>query len=730
MMRSGATKSKWQKRSRIGLAIVFSRCFLVGISGEVAQGWEGHKWDEWKQVTTWEKVASDRVQAGRKDLVPLLTPVGGGKENINEITAWEAKRATTAATIRGILGTPTDLKRLGVKAEVLGEEILEDHIRRHIRIRTEADDWIPAYVLLPKELKAGKTAAMICLHQTVEQGKQEPCGMWGNPSLSFALDLVRRGYFCIAPDVIGFGERTPEGAPPYDGSLKFYKKHPNWSFVGKMIWDVGSVIDYLLTMPEVDRLRIGSIGHSHGAYGTLFAAAFEPRISLAIASCGFTTLRSDPSPNRWSHLTALIPQLGTYLPKVEEIPFDWHDICSLIAPRSLFVWYTTKDKIFPNTENLAGVFEDLKGVYGLYGAAGEMGYASAAVPHNFTGEAHRLAYGWLDARFAGTRDLRRIPNTPAAWEAQRVQIIHAMLRDMGELPADSGALDVKVLEEEKLDGLVRRMIEYSVGPGDRVKAYLMMPADANGEQRPGVLVLHQTTAEGKRESVGIAGKATLAFGKELAERGYVTLSPDSICAGERIDGFGAFDTRGHYLRYPALSAMGKMIHDSRRALEVLLQVDGVDGERIGAIGHSLGAEEAAALAAVDPRIKATVASCGWSTFEADEQRIRWARDQWFSYMPMLRPVFLRGDLPAWDWHEVIRLIAPRGYYQHTKSDDPIFPEAVSAHEATLSGRSVWGLYGAEENLVSVLLPGPHEFTDAVRLDAYAWLDGQLKRRGE
>ena len=203
--------------------------------------------------------------------------------------------------------------------------------------------------------------------------------------------------------------------------------------------------------------------------------------------------------------------------------------------------------------------------------------------------------------------------------------------------------------------------------------------------------MHQTTAEGKRESVGLAGDRSLAFADDLAQRGYVTLAPDSITAGERIDQYGAFDTRGHYQRNPGLSAMGKMLHDAQRAIDVLLQTEGVDEERIGAIGHSLGAEEALMLAAFDERVQATVASCGYATFAADPNRIRWARDHWFSYMPTLRPVFGRGQVPHWDWGDVIRLVAPRGFYQHTTREDQIFPESESAYRGRRSGPADLGL---------------------------------------
>ncbi len=172
-----------------------------------------------------------------------------------------------------------------------------------------------------------------------------------------------------------------------------------WSFMGKMIWDVSRQIDFLETLPEVDSGRIGCIGHSHGAYGSLFAAAFEPRVRMVIASCGFTTLRSDPAPERWSHLTALIPQLGVYLPDVTSIPFDWQHVCGLVAPRPMFVWYATRDTIFPNTENLESVLKDVRTVYDVYGAGDALTWQNFDGPHQFPAAAREAAYEWLERRW-------------------------------------------------------------------------------------------------------------------------------------------------------------------------------------------------------------------------------------------------------------------------------------------------------------------------------------------
>jgi hypothetical protein len=134
------------------------------------------------------------------------------------------------------------------------------------------------------------------------------------------------------------------------------------------------------------------------------AMAFEPRVAAAVASCGFTTLRADPNPERWSHLTALLPQLGLYLPDVASIPFDWQHVLALAAPRKLRVWYTTRDSIFPNTENLAGLLQDVQGVYRLYGAESSLAWNSDAGPHQFPRAQREAAYRWLEEalRLRGT----------------------------------------------------------------------------------------------------------------------------------------------------------------------------------------------------------------------------------------------------------------------------------------------------------------------------------------
>jgi hypothetical protein len=192
---------------------------------------------------------------------------GPGSENpalIDEIRAWEQKRDHYTKAITKILGEPSSLTIPAAEVQALGEEVFDDHVRRHIRIRSEVDDWIPAYLLLPKNMPATPLPAMICIHQTVAQGKDEPCGIKGDKGTCSPW-LVRRGYV-YRPDMIGFGERIPAGTQPYRQRCLLQASqiivfHGKWSGMSRESSTIcGRAV--------VDPLQIGSIGHS-SSYDTL-----------------------------------------------------------------------------------------------------------------------------------------------------------------------------------------------------------------------------------------------------------------------------------------------------------------------------------------------------------------------------------------------------------------------------------------------------------------------------
>lgn len=377
--------------------------FITFVCAPHAFAWPGFVWEDWQKATGVQKPDMVTAQSGHSELLPLLKTSFEDGETITTTAAWEQKRLGILETLRTLFGTPSGVTPADTAA-VLGEaEQREGYTRSHVMIPGEVGDPIPAYLLLPDTPVATPAPAMIVLHQTQAPGKDEACGITGDPEMAFADELAKRGYICLVPDAIGFGERIPAGEQPYHDSMKLYERHPNWSFFGKMNWDVSRAVDYLESRDDVDGARIGAIGHSHGAYGSIMAAIQEPRIALVVASCGFTTLRTDPRPDRWSHLTALMPRMGFYVDDVASAPLDWHEIVACIAPRPYFNWATLEDDIFPETANLAEVYEQLEGVYALYDE--KENFHGELVPgkHRFPKEGREKAYAWLDNHFGVER---------------------------------------------------------------------------------------------------------------------------------------------------------------------------------------------------------------------------------------------------------------------------------------------------------------------------------------
>ncbi len=339
-------------------------------------------------------------------LLPLLSSTDSTRTDIIDLNAWQLKQAEIRSVLTALVGNPTNLQKPAQEAIESNQFEAADHFRHHLSIRSETDDWIPAYFLIPKSPSVQRLPTVIVLHQTVPQGKDEPCGITNRakpyPDMTFALELVARGYACLVPDTVGFGERNPTSDNPYVGALDFFRRHPHWSYFGKMNWDIQRMVDYLETRPEVDPKRIALVGHSHGAYGSIMGAIFEPRVAAVLASCGFTTLRADPHPERWSDMTALMPRLGYYTSNIKTAPLDWHEILSLLAPRPFYYWGTLQDSNFQHTENLTEIFAQLAKVYALYGnPAPKLDLRDG--PHGFPKPARERAWNWLDQTLRNAR---------------------------------------------------------------------------------------------------------------------------------------------------------------------------------------------------------------------------------------------------------------------------------------------------------------------------------------
>jgi len=239
--------------------------------------------------------------------------------------------------------------------------------------------------------------------------------------------------------------------------------------------------------------------------------------------------------------------------------------------------------------------------------------------------------------------------TLAQWEEWRKHLRAAWMKFLGPMPVKRPPVKLKVLRTDRLKGLTRQLVRYESEAGLKVEGYLLRPTDIQpGKKRAALVALHATTTETIDQIAGVRGNPTRQIGLQLAQRGFVVFCPRCFL-WQSVSGYGKAVAKFRQ-RHPKTLGMHKMLYDAQRGIDVLESLSYVDAQRIGAVGHSLGAKETLYLTAFDQRIKAAVASEGGIRFGSTN----WDAP-WYLGKRIGEPRFSRNH------HELLALIAPRPF---------------------------------------------------------------------
>lgn len=247
----------------------------------------------------------------------------------------------------------------------------------------------------PKDVVAArKLPVVIWLH-----GYNYPLGyMWVyRRDLHPILALVNAGFAVFAYDQTGFGSRWNEAA-------RFYDRHPRWSQMGRMVEDVSAAVEALQEDSALDPEMIFAFGYTMGGTVGLYAAALDPRIKGVVSICGFTPLQTDRSENgssgmtRYSHKRGLLPRLGLFAGHEAQLPFDYDDLISLMAPRPVLVVQPQMDRDADPAAVRAAV-DRARRVYSLFGDTTKLGLDEPRDIARLTTPTQDRAIAWMKAHF-------------------------------------------------------------------------------------------------------------------------------------------------------------------------------------------------------------------------------------------------------------------------------------------------------------------------------------------
>jgi dienelactone hydrolase len=231
-----------------------------------------------------------------------------------------------------------------------------------------------AYFLLPDGLE-GPKPAVLCLPGhgrgvdsivgIAEDGSQRPLDAPAEYQMDFALQCVRHGYPTLALEQVSFGHRRDAQAAQQGGGASSCNRDTTAAFMlgesmtGWRVWDAMRALDVLQTRPEADPHRLAKMGISGGGLTSLWTAAVDERVKVAVVSGYFNTFRDS--------ILAMDHCVDNYVPGISpdlELP----DLAGLVAPRGLYAEGGTTDPIFPLPATEAAA-RRAREIYGVFGAA-------------------------------------------------------------------------------------------------------------------------------------------------------------------------------------------------------------------------------------------------------------------------------------------------------------------------------------------------------------------------
>jgi len=635
---------------------------------------------------------------------PMMLEKDGMEIPVATQEQWLKKRQWIEKEIQhwitGTFPPPPD----NLQAQLVEEVIQEPWIMRTVELRFGPDH--RAKMTVDLMIPPGKGPFPVFMTQG--RGSFEP-----GPR-NWALTALKRGYIgCIyaGSDRRDDTEADDEETDPYAVIW------PGYDFTNLMrrAWGASRVIDYLYTLPLVDKQSIGITGHSRNGKQSLMAAAFDKRITAVIPSSGntgegtpwrYTSEKYDNETIRqitsnfphWFH-----PRLRFFIGREHKLPVDQNLMLALVAPRGLMLSSSINEQQ-GNPWGFEQNYQSVRKVYQFLGADDNLGLRlryhghgtseediEAFVDfydHVFGRNTHKtdqplrrfyydysfekwlsMSYEYntnpLDYPARGIDDLLitadggTVSNVDQ-WERKKTAVQNRIHWGLGE-PAKSQS-------SPRRPRMAENMGRIAIGGQPDGGAYpsgnLYYPMDDEGNRTsdylPVIIYLHEYAyAHGYgrfMRELGVENSTSLIQG--LVRLGFAVFAFDQIGFGTRVEEGTHF-----YRKHLHWSKMGKMVSNTSAAAEMLAQMEGIDPERIYTAGYALGATVGLYTAALDERIAGVISVCGFTPMRLDTpdkgtEGIR-AYSHLHGLIPRLGFFVEEPRRTPYDFHEILACIAPR-----------------------------------------------------------------------
>lgn len=689
---------------------------------------------------------------------PLVIDEGGKDIPIETLSQWKEQREYIKQQVKHLFSGTFPAPPENLKSKILEERVNEDGVKiEMIELRFGKND--QAKLTLEVFTPPGEGPFPVFMTQWNHRG--------------WAQIAVRRGYIGL----------VYAGADAKDDTRQYLALYPeyDWTTLMTRAWGAHRAVDYLFTLDSVDKSKIAIAGHSRNAKQSLLAAAFDDRITAVISSSGGTggeipyRYTDDRHNNESIDFLAsrrthwLHPRLRFYAGREHKLPIDQNSLMALIAPNALLLSSSIREG-GGDPWAIEQLYKSLSKVYEFLGVPDKLGIRLRNGEHAVEARDLEAFMDWLDIQFERKSipwenklfydysfdkwktlsnekiNLNDFPDisltkniltnsagkrikTANEWKQKKGDIIQQINWILGEEPAGVRASPIQALtsKEDYLTSIMNRPRvkngkKMNIAPynafGDYLHASLYYPTDGDGEmmtrengKMPVVIYLH------KFSNTGFDAQLSSLFERMLS-KGIAVLAFDLIGYGTRIEEGTLF-----YERYPHWSKLGKMVTDTRAAIDALESIEFIDNDKIFLAGYSLGGTVSLFTAALDKRVAATAVSSAFTPLRNASNDVEGVKAYSHLYGLLPRMGFFESHenrLPV-DFNEIISSIAPRPLLVIAPELDR-HAEADKVSQSMQEAASVYSFLDTPKNLHFIKPHEFNEFTTSQQKDMVNWLN--------
>ena len=270
--------------------------------------------------------------------------------------AWTAKRPKLQEQMFDMLGLSPRPEKTDLHATVTGTIDVSEVTIEKIHFQSRPGLYVTGNLYRPRlAVKDKKLPAVLylCGHSNLgrdgNKAAYQHYGMW----------FAHNGYVCFVIDTLQLGEVAGKHHGTYNLGRWWWHSR-GYTPAGVECWNGIRAIDYLCTRPDVDADKIGVTGRSGGGATTVWLAATDDRVKVAVPVSGMSDLGDYVGERA---INGHCDCMFAYNP----YRWEWTTILALFAPKPLMFANGDADPIFPMPGNRR-IAERLRKCYEMLGA--------------------------------------------------------------------------------------------------------------------------------------------------------------------------------------------------------------------------------------------------------------------------------------------------------------------------------------------------------------------------